>query len=344
MGSREQYPPLGVVVVSYNTAGLLRGCLASLRRCTLPLRIVVVDNASADDSVTMVWNRFPEVQLIANAQNVGYAAANNQGLRALGLSLPFSGADAPAPDPALGRGLRFVLLLNPDTVVREGALEALVAFMEAHPQVGAAGPRLLNPDGSIQENAFTFPTLWMSFFDFFPLHGRLYHSRLNGRYPQTHGDRPFPIDHPLGACLLLRCAALSQVGLLDEGYWIYVEEVDLCYRLKQAGWQVYHVPQAEVVHYGGQSTRQLPERMFVELHRSRYRFFGKFYPPAFRWAHRWITRLGLAWRARQDRQAFRQGRLAAGVLDRRLRAYRAVVEAGVGEGGRPGERGREGEE
>lgn len=311
---REEWvePVLGVVMVSYNTAGLLRGCLSALQDCTLPLQVVVVDNASGDGSVDMVREEFPSATAIANRENRGFAAATNQGLRAL------------SPSP------RYALLLNPDTTVLPGALEVLVKFMEAHPHAAAAGPRLLYPDGSLQENAFHFPTLLMSFFDFFPLHGRLYHSRLNGRFPEMRGETPFPIDHPLGACLILRREALDQVGPLDEGYFIYVEEVDLCYRLKQAGWAVYHVPAARVVHYSGQSTRQMAERMFVELHRSRYRFFQRYYSPAFRWAHRQITRLGLAWRAHQDRRAFRLGRVEAETLSARLAAYRQVVEMGYG--------------
>ncbi|MBN1484709.1 MAG: glycosyltransferase family 2 protein [Chloroflexia bacterium] len=304
-------PVLGVIVVSYNTADLLRDCLLSLQRCSLPLHIVVVDNASSDGSAAMVRSNFPLVRVIANTENRGFAAATNQGLRAL---------------PA---GTDYALLLNPDSTVRPGALETLVDFMQRHPRVGAAGPRLLNPDGSLQENAFTFPTLLMGFLDFFPLHGRIYHSRLNGRYyPQMRGQRPFPIDHPLGACLLLRSSALDQVGLLDEGYFIYVEEVDLCYRLKQAGWQVYHVPGAQVVHHGGQSTRQIPNRMFIELHRSRWRFFRRYYSPAFCWAHRLITHLGLARRAWQDRRALQRGQLGAAALAERLAAYQQVHDLG----------------
>jgi GT2 family glycosyltransferase len=306
---------LGITIVSYNTIDLLRNCLSSLQTCPLPLRVIVVDNASPDRSAAMVQAEFPEAQLVANRENLGFATATNQGLRALG----FPTGDAPA----------YALLLNPDTEVLEGALERLVNFMETHPRTGAAGPRLLNPDGTIQENAFTFPTLWMSFFDFFPLHGRIYRSRLNGRFPEMYGEIPFPIDHPLGACLILRRETLQEVGLLDEAFFIYVEEVDLCYRIKQAGWQVYHVPSAQVIHHGGQSTGQMAERMFVELHRSRFYFFRKHYSPAFCWAHRQITWLGLAWRGHQDRRAHRRSRLGKAALDARLAAYRQVASMRV---------------
>lgn len=307
---------LGVVIVHYNTPVLLRGCLGALRGCAMPLQVVVVDNASADRTVEALPAEFPEVRFLFNAENRGFAAASNQGIRAL--------ADlTPSPGREVGEGP--ILLLNPDTVPQPGALEALVDFLESHPRAGAAGPRLLHPDGSLQENAFTFPTLPMSFLDFFPLHGRLYHSRLNGRYPERRAGAPFPIDHPLGACLLLRGAALEQVGLLDEGYFMYVEEVDLCYRLKRAGWEVWQVPAARVMHYGGQSTQQMPERMFLELHRSRYRFFRRHYPPAFLLLHRAIVRLGLWWRARQDRRAYEQGKITDERLAARLTTYDEIV-------------------
>jgi len=322
---------LDIVIVHYNTPALLRGCLLSLRDCTLPHQVIVVDNASADRGVEAIQDEFPEVHFFFNAENRGYAAANNQGIRMQASPLP---TPLPLPSPlrgegrgkGVGRGLYpATLLLNPDTIVQPGALETLVSFLETHPRAGAVSPRLLNPDGSLQENAFTFPTLWMSFFDFFPLHGRLYGSRLNGRFPEMRGDSPFPIDHPLGACLLLRGEALEQVGLLDEGYFMYVEEVDLCYRLKRAGWEVWHVPAARVLHYSGQSTKQLPGRMFVELHRSRYRFFHKYRSTAFCFLHRQITRLGLWWRSRQDRKACAAGRLTAAELAVRLAAYREIA-------------------
>jgi len=319
---------LHVVIVHYNTPTLLRGCLRSLRDATVPYRVVVVDNASPDRMVETLLDEFPDVAFVLNKENQGYAAANNQGIRFLSPAAPPGNKAGRRRDGEPGRENnegQAVLLLNPDTVVQPGALEALVSFMDRHPRVGAVGPRLLNPDGSLQENAFAFPTLPMSFLDFFPLHGRLYHSRLNGRFPGMWGEEAFPIDHPLGACLLLRGAALHEVGLLDEGYFMYVEEVDLCYRLKQAGWEVWHLPPARVVHYGGQSTKQVSERMFVELHRSRYRFFHKYYPAVFCFFHRRITRLGLWWRGRQDREACTRGEITAEQLAQRLSAYREIA-------------------
>lgn len=285
-------PTISTIIVSYNTRELLRDCLDSLRRVTLPNRVVVVDCASHDGSAEMVRTAFPEVLLLEPGRNLGFAGANNLGLAALGL-IALDGqptlADMP-PD--------YVLLLNPDTLVRENAIEQMVAFLEAHPRVGAVGPRLLNPDGSYQAAAFRFPTLSMTVLDLFPpgevLPGRLYNSWWHGRYPQEQRDsEPFPIDHPLGACILARRAAVEQIGGLDDGFFMYAEEVDWCYRMRQAGWAIWQVPAAQIVHFGGASTSQLRSRMFITLYESRLRFFRKHYRPTLvRW-HRRIIRLGM---------------------------------------------------
>src|SRR5262245_41982793 len=162
-------PTIGIIIVSFNTRELLRACLASLRGCTLPCRVVVVDGASADGSAAMVRSAFPEVCLIEPGRNTGFAAGNNIGLReGLGVgSWELGDRDsdpAPIPHPP---SPEYVLFLNPDTVVHPGAIEALVAFLETHPRVGAVGPRLLNHDGSIQSAAFRFPTLAMTLIDLF---------------------------------------------------------------------------------------------------------------------------------------------------------------------------------
>ena len=224
-----------------------------------------------------------------------------------------------------------MLFLNPDTVVHPGAIETLAGFLEAHPRVGAVGPRLLNPDGSLQSAAFRFPTLAMTLLDLFPpgeaLPGRLYNSWWHGRYPQERdGGAPFPIDHPLGACILARRAAVEQVGGLDEQFFMYAEEVDWCYRARQAGWAIWQVPAARVTHVGGAATRQFRTRMIVALYESRLRFFRKHYRPGLvRW-HLRIIRAGmlraalLAWR---DERA---GRMARDELRARLWAYGVIMQ------------------
>jgi N-acetylglucosaminyl-diphospho-decaprenol L-rhamnosyltransferase len=225
---------VGVAIVSFNTRDLLAACLESLTTCSLPFHVVVVDNASRDGSAALVRRRFPWVTLIDAGRNLGFAAATNLAIRTV---------------RDLHPTLDYVLALNPDTVVGEGAIETLVAFLDAHPRVGIVAPRLLNPDGTVQTAAFRFPTLLMTVLDLFPpgevLPGRLYNSWWHGRYPQEQsGAAPFPIDHPLGACMLVRCAVIDQIGMLDEEYFMYAEEVDWCYRARRAGWAIWQEPRA----------------------------------------------------------------------------------------------------
>jgi N-acetylglucosaminyl-diphospho-decaprenol L-rhamnosyltransferase len=300
---------LSVVTVSYNTRELLRECLASVFSTLGPrLRheVIVVDNASSDDSVAMIRDSFPQVRVLANSENVGFAAGNNQGL-----------------EESSGR---YVILLNPDTVASPGALERMVALMEEQGDVGIVGPKLIYPDGEFQHSAFAFPTLPMIFLDFFPLHHRLLNSRLNGRYPRALYEKgqPFPIDHPLGAALMIRRSVLDEVGSLDEGFFMYCEEIDWCMRIKRAGWRILCCPRAEIVHYVGQSTAQFRDEMYVELHRSRYRLYQKHYSPSFRRVARWLVAVGIAYMCFRARWAHLRGELDAETLDRRLRAYREV--------------------
>ncbi len=300
---------LSVVTVSYNTRELVRGCLASVFSTlgsTLRFEVIVVDNASSDGSVAMIRGSFPEVRVLANSENVGFAAGSNQGIR------ESSG--------------RYVILLNPDTMATDGALVEMVRLMEERSEVGAVGPSLLFADGSFQHSAFTFPTLPMIFLDFFPLNHRLLDSRLNGRYPRawySQGE-PFPIDHPLGAALMVRRSVVEEVGSLDEGFFMYCEEIDWCMRIKRADWQILCCPAAKIVHHAGQSTGQFREKMYVELHRSRYRLYEKHYDPSFRRAARCLVRLGITYKGLRVRWAHLRGDLDTEGLNQRLRAYREI--------------------
>ncbi len=327
---------LGIVTVSYNTRDLLRQCLdsglASLARSQFAADWVVVDNASADGSAALVCERYPQVKLISNERNAGFAAATNQGLRALGF-----------PGP---QGPRYALLLNPDTIVHGEALARLVAFMEGTPQAaakqalpsaakqalpsGACGARLVYEDGSFQHSAFRFPTLFMVFLDFYMPNWRLLDSRLNGRYPRRlyAAGEPFAIDHPLGAALMVRREAAQQVGLLDEQFFMYSEEVDWCRRIKGAGWGIYCVPQAEIVHLAGRSAQQFREEMFVALWRSRYRYYAKHHSPLYRRAVRLIVGLGLERAEARVREQVRRGELPRAAAEKRLAAYTQVRALG----------------
>lgn len=246
---------VSIIIVNWNTRDLLAQCLESVY-AHLPegeSEVLVVENASTDGSAQMVRERFPWVRLIENSKNVGFARANNQAIRE--------------------STRRYVLLLNPDTEVNPGALASLLAFMDAHPQAAAAGPRLLNPDGTLQPSCHPMLTPWREFWRL------LFLERIRRRatYDVARWDlhAPRQIEVIKGACLMLRREALDQVGPLDERYFIYTEEMDLCYRLRQAGWELYWVPQAQVVHYGEGSTRQVAEAMYVQLYRSKVQFHRK---------------------------------------------------------------------
>jgi GT2 family glycosyltransferase len=203
----------------------------------------------------MVHKKFPQVHLIENRENVGFARANNQAIeRCTG---------------------KYVLLLNPDTLVAPGALQALVDFLEKHSEAGVAGARILKPDGSLQISSHPRPTLSRELWRLFHLDVLLPYSMYPLNKWETH--QPQEVDVVAGACLLVRTETLEQVGFLDEDYFIYSEEVDLCYRIQRAGWRLYWVPQAEVVHFGGQSTQQVPTEMFLNLYHSNIKYFRKHY-------------------------------------------------------------------
>jgi GT2 family glycosyltransferase len=175
----------------------------------------------------------------------------------------------------------YIWLLNPDTEVRPGAATALISALKAHPSVGVAGAKLLYGDGSLQHGAFRFPGLLQLFFELFPLPARLYETQLNGRYAQHlfDGMTPFPIDHPLGASMMVRGEAVAEVGLMDEKYHMYCEEIDWCWRMRRAGWGALCVPTAEVIHHAGQSTAQTPIPSFLNLWTSRARLYARYHGP-----------------------------------------------------------------
>jgi N-acetylglucosaminyl-diphospho-decaprenol L-rhamnosyltransferase len=244
---------LSVVIVSWNVRDLLLGVLASLPAAIEPLawEAIVVDNASSDGSAAAVAGNFPQVILLNNQANAGFAVANNQGT-------------------GLAHG-RYVLFLNSDTVVPRGALARLVEFMEAQPAAGACSPRLLRPDGSLQPYAFGQDPA-PAYLVRRGANQLLFHRHLHDWSVTTTEQ----VDWVSGACLLLRRTALDQVGLLDEHFFMYYEDNDLCLRLRQAGWAVYYYPDVEITHLGGQSLRQNPAAHRAYQDSLRY-FYAKHY-------------------------------------------------------------------
>jgi N-acetylglucosaminyl-diphospho-decaprenol L-rhamnosyltransferase len=262
---------LSVSIVSYNTRDLLRECLASVRRETrsLDFEVIVVDNASVDGSVEMLRSDFPGVRVIANSRNAGFAAANNQAL-------------------AQSAG-RYFLLLNPDTVVLDGALEKLVSFMDAHPEAGVAGPQLVGPDGTLQISHIAEKTLgfyarmfvWNSLSALVPLpikwmlgRGKDFSLELRGSEAPASS---LEVGSVAGACFMVRRAAIERVGPLDERYFLYSEETDWARRMRQAGWKVLFFPRARVLHHQGRSADVVGDFAQTMLYTSHYRYVEKYY-------------------------------------------------------------------
>lgn len=245
---------LSIIIVNWNTKGFLLQCLESVYQFVkgMELELFVVDNGSIDGSVAAARERFPETKFIENQMNLGFAKANNQAL-------------------SLSKG-KYILLLNPDTQVKKNAIEILVSFMNVHREAGAAGAQLLNSDGSKQNSIANFSSLATEL-----LNKRLLRWLFPEAFPGKERDYPEPIevDSVIGACMIVRRDAIEQVGLLDEDYFLFLEETDWCYRMKKANWKIYHVPQAEIYHFQGKGAEIEKKRARIEYFRSRYHFFKK---------------------------------------------------------------------
>ncbi len=233
---------LSVIIVNWNAAAYLPAALDSLfaAQGDLTMEVILVDNASSDDSLDLVRRQYPQVRIIANAVNRGFAAGNNQGIR-----------------EAQGR---YILLLNPDTELPPHALGEMVAFMDAHPQVGVVGPRLQGARGKVQGGAAGYDPSLTTIFNFATFLYRLAPRRFRGLWlPRSlyESQDPIPVDWVSGAAMLLRREALDDAGLMNERYFMYSEDVELCRRVREHGWQVMCLPGIHVTHHIGGSSRQL---------------------------------------------------------------------------------------
>jgi GT2 family glycosyltransferase len=287
---------LSIIIVNYNTCNLLRDCLISIyhNQGDFNFNVVVVDNASPDHSATMVATEFPQVILITNSMNGGFAYANNQGLRQVG----FNEDGAPRRDAP-----RYALLLNPDTVLPPTTLADMIAFMDDHAEAGAVGPKLVKPDGSLDLACRrAFPTPEVSFYRMLGLSKLFPRSRLFGRYNMTFADPDelIEVDSVVGAFMLVRREAIAQAGLLDEVYFMYGEDLDWAYQIKANGWKIYYNPAVTVTHVKRAASRHSPKAQ-MEFYRAMNIFYRKFYADSTPfWLHGLVVAgINLPWRLSQ---------------------------------------------
>lgn len=253
-------PDFSIIILSWNVRDLLRACLHSLPLADPNIEVIVVDAASADGTPSMVRAYFPSVTLIASNENLGYTRGNNLGLRA-----------------AHGR---YLFVLNPDTEIVEGAqaLARMLDYMNTHPQVGVLGPQVRYPAGAIQSTRRRFPTLATGFFESTWLQPFAPRPLLNCYYVRdVPDDVTAEVDWVVGAALLVRREVYEQVGGLDEGFFMYSEELDWCRRLKAAGWRVVYFPMAQVIHYEAQSSAQVPAATHIRFNTSKVRYYRKYH-------------------------------------------------------------------
>lgn len=253
---------VSILIVNYNTCDLTLNAIRSVYRSNTSFRyeVILVDNHSIDDSVERVRQEFPHIDVIANDQNVGFAKANNQAM-------------------AVAQG-RYILLLNSDTIVQSDTLDIMIRFMDEHPEVGASGCKVILPDGSLDKACRRgFPTPSASFYyafgvsKLFPAIPRFNQYQLGYLSP----DDSYPIDSLVGAFMLVRREVVERIGGLDEDFFMYGEDIDWCYRIKQAGWEIYYYSKTHIVHYKGASSRRKPFKIVYEFHRAMVLFHRKHY-------------------------------------------------------------------
>ncbi|HOT98805.1 MAG TPA: glycosyltransferase [bacterium] len=273
---------LSIIIVSYNVREFLEQALISIERATanLDCEILVADNNSMDGSAEFVRRRFPTVRLIANSENQGFARANNQAI-------------------ALSRG-RYICLINPDTIVQEDTFTSLLAFFESHPRAGLLGCKILNPDGTLQLACRrSFPTPWVAFTKIVGLAAVFPRSRLFGRYNLTYLDEETTceVEAISGSFMLLRREVVDQVGLLDDAFFMYGEDLDYCFRVHSAGWKIYYVPETRIIHFKGESSKRSPfeqRRLFYEAMRL---FVNKHFGSNRAWMPSWALIIAIRMRA-----------------------------------------------
>ena len=256
-------PDVSIVVTSYNTRDMLKSCIESIRQSVdaITFEVICVDDNSDDGSADMVRENFPEVRLVQNRENLGYTKSNNIGIQ-------------------IARG-RYVVLLNADTEIQPQAFDRMVVFMDRTPEAGACGPKLLNPDGSIQYCIRSFPSAFTVLCQSLGLHKLFPNNPITNRYYMKHLDHDRIIEaESIGTtCYVVRRQILEEVGLLDETFFMYCVDLDLNKRIGLAGYKIFYLPQAKVVHYGGQSVNQNVRWHLVDAHHGYRVLFDRYYAP-----------------------------------------------------------------
>ncbi|OAB37737.1 glycosyl transferase family 2 [Paenibacillus macquariensis subsp. defensor] len=269
---------LSILIVNYNTCKLTLDCLQSVfaSNTSYTFEVIVIDNHSIDSSVESISVEYPQVTLIANNDNTGFAKANNQGMQ-------------------IAKG-RHILLLNSDTVISENTLETMILFMDQKPTAGASGCKIILPDGTLDKACKRgFPTPSASFYYAFGI-SRLFPERPKfNQYQLGHldPDEEYPVDCLVGAFMMVRRETVLQVGGLDETFFMYGEDIDWCYRIKQAGWEIQYYPRTSIVHYKGGSARRRPTRIIYEFHRAMFVFHRKHYKNQYFWGINSVIYMGI---------------------------------------------------
>lgn len=302
---------LSISVVTLDVKEYLRGCLTSIfhHSPSFPFEVIVVDNGSSDGTAEMLEKEFPEIRLIRNNTNVGFAKAHNQAL-------------------AQSRG-RYFMILNPDTELKPDTLRTMLSFMENHPEAGMVGPKMLNPDGSLQPSCHQrFPNLLDLVLDTFGIgpcvlwlqKRRLFRKFFLKRFYADYG-RETEIAWAGGACLMARRKAIDQAGGLDETYFIYREDTDWCFEFRRHGWKVFYLPQAEIIHHWGKTPGRWEGVRTVSATRSNLHFFSRHTSKVFRWVVPPLCLLAVLLRLVWTGAEYLFLRSRGDLLGRKLKAY-----------------------
>jgi GT2 family glycosyltransferase len=299
---------LSVVIICWNDLKVILDCIASVYAETsaIDYEIIVTDNASSDGSVAAIGRRFPRVRIVENPENGGFAKGNNAGIR-------------------VTKG-EYILILNPDTIVRDRALEKLIAYADRYPEAGGFGCRVLNADGSVQLSAHPLPSLWTSIAKALALRwpARFWNRFCTDEYPGWDGKSERPIGFQGGCCLLVRGKLLHDLGGFDERFFHQFEDADLCRRIWESGRPVLFFPGAEITHIGGQNRGTYSMRVELEVERSKYRYFHKYYGVAGALSVRYVSILELGLRCALLRWLCSFGRRQT--LQNKLQRHEALLK------------------